>query len=897
MTTLTAATPSSGKILASSRPVPAAASSPAGLSGSDLVGIIRNRLVFIIILWSISIGLTIGFTALMIKYYPSFRAEAYIQVESINPVNVLNPLERGTVREDEIERMLSDQTLMVKSPDVLGEVLRDAEFRATSWWVWAEKKQVDEQEDPMELLEDMIGASPVRDSNYLRVSASWRVPKEVANIVNIVVQKYEDRIQGLQRDDIRANEEQLSSELTRALKLYETKRQEIETLQASEEVLMSAADGGPGERLLTLMALVTELEVEMLGRKTQWEALQNATPEQLPITPDLMAILDRDPVILEQSRRLQAAEDSLDMARERFGENHRVVRESVVVRDSIADRLEEERATKILRYQSEQISQARRSFLEAQQQLLELKESLYAAQMEQKDKNRQYARYLRLLEEQELLRAQLEHLQEQKNTMSIMLRHEKTVQIKVRSNAIEPKQRSSPQWAIWLPAGGMVGLLLSVGLALLLELADKTVRTPRDVQDLAVLGLIPTSDDDEIEIERVETASVDAPHSIIAEAFRNLRASLFFSAPAEQQGVILVTSPSGGNGKTTIASNLSISVALSGRRVLLIDANFRRGSLPRLYPNMKTEGLSNLLIGQGRLAELATQTFVPGLDVLSSGPIPPNPAELLGGSYLRDVIVEARSQYDQIIFDGPPVLLVSDAMVLAGAVDGVLLVCQYRATSRGALQRTRTQLEAINARVFGAVLNLVESRAGGYFRKAYREFYEYQEPDAEEGALPRPRLDVQATASAGATVDAASDRFTGTGRMSGLDDVDDVGGDVGEASSPGGETAPPRGGGSEAMVDDFASLQEPQISLTDEPGGELGIDGLGFDEEPGVVVGLGLEDPPVLEDIDSALPELDREIEKLTEDGAGDAGLDIEDEFNLGDLDLDGDIGEPDKEE
>jgi capsular exopolysaccharide synthesis family protein len=259
-----------------------------------------------------------------------------------------------------------------------------------------------------------------------------------------------------------------------------------------------------------------------------------------------------------------------------------------------------------------------------------------------------------------------------------------------------------------------------------------------------VLGTIPTVDDDEVEIERVETASIDAPHSITAEAFRNLRANLFFSAPAEQQGVVLVTSPSGGNGKTVVASNLAISIALSGRRVLLIDANFRRPGLARVFPNVRPEGLSNILIGQNRLADLAVSTNVPGLDVLGSGPTPPNPAELLGSSYLRDVIVDARSQYDQVIIDGPPVLLVSDAMVLAGAVDGVLMVCQYRSTSRGAFQRTQSQLEAMNARVFGAVLNMVETRAGGYFRKIYREFYEYQEPE-EQLAGGQLKLDASAS--------------------------------------------------------------------------------------------------------------------------------------------------------
>jgi hypothetical protein len=111
-----------------------------------------------------------------------------------------------------------------------------------------------------------------------------------------------------------------------------------------------------------------------------------------------------------------------------------------------------------------------------------------------------------------------------------------------------------------------------------------------------------------------------------------------------------------------------------------------------------------------------------------------------------------------VIFDGPPVLLVSDAIVLAGAVDGVLLVCQYRSTSRGALQRTQSQLEGMNSRIFGAVLNKVETRAGGYFRKAYREFYEYHEPGEHTGEAPQLKAgpessQLQAEPAAGAEAD------------------------------------------------------------------------------------------------------------------------------------------------
>lgn len=748
MTTLTAATPTTAGTLAYGQVPRPAAAAGVGLTGADVARILRQRLVLICVVWVLLSLVATGFSIYMRVYYPKYAAFSLVRVTSIRPRDVVDPLKRSIIDQKEIERELQNQALHVTSPAVLQAALEDPELRQTSWFREAEIEAKEEGDSVIDLLDDILSATPIRDSSYLRISAVWKVPKELPILVNTVVKKYVDKIDRQQRDSIRAASDQLSAELDRAKNIFEAKKREIEAFRQTSEFSKLGSKEAE-ETLLTLKALVIELDVEMLGRKTQWESLREAKPEDLPITPELQAILAQDPTIFELERNLLSAEQTLDLARQRFGENHRVVQEAKAARDAAAERVNRERAVKILRFQSQQIEQAKRDYVEAQEQLLELKQKLNEAYARQRDKEIKNAKYENLLDERDLLRFQYETLLEKKNAVEMTLRSKRSVQITVQSDAMEPKRISSPALSIWIPAGCILALALSVGLAFLLEVTDKSVRTPRDVlrAQLPVLGTIPSTDDDEVEIDRVETASLDAPHSIVAEAFRNLRANLFFSAPAEQQGVILVTSPSGGNGKTTVAANLAISIALSGRRVLLIDANFRRADLPRVFPNMKTEGLSNILIGQGYLSDYVVSTEVPGLDVLSAGPIPPNPAELLGSSYLRDVVVDARSRYDQVVFDGPPVLLVSDAMVLAGAVDGCLLVCQYRATSRGALQRTQASLEAINARIFGAVLNQVQSRAGGYFRKAYREFYEYQEPEESEEGVPRPQLDVSEIAA------------------------------------------------------------------------------------------------------------------------------------------------------
>ncbi|HKQ49534.1 MAG TPA: polysaccharide biosynthesis tyrosine autokinase [Phycisphaerae bacterium] len=750
MTTLTAATSQHPMGLPTgtmSRPVPAPASAPGGvgMTGAEVLRIVRQRLVMIIFLTLFFAGLTVGVTYLMIRYYPQYKGTALVLVQSISPRDVMEPIKPQEVREEEVARLLQDQALFVKSPEVLGAALQDPEVRDTVWYREAEQEQAKKGEDPVDLLGDILTAEPVRDSNYVGVSVTWKVAEEVPKLVNSIVAKYVEIVDRQQKQSIREAEEQIGAEVGRAKGFLDQKTADIEKFRAEFNVL-GVAQRETEERILTLTALVTELQVDMFGKKAIYDALANATPDSLPITAELQNLINSDPFIYQLEQRLQTAEEELNAAKSRFGENHRVVKGAQVARDVSADRVQEERARKIVEYQRNQIDQAKQSFLEAQEQLVTLKDSLIEARAEQQDKDAKQAKYLRLEDELEQYKTQYEQLQEKKHLLEVTLRQKKSVQIEARSWAKEPKRRSSPKWEIWVPIGSFLGLAVSIGFALLLEMADKSVRTPRDVlrHSIPVLGTIPSTEDDEIEIPRVETASLDAPHSVVAESFRNLRANLFFSAPAEQQGVILVTSPSGGNGKTTVATNLAISIALSGRRVLLIDANFRRACLPRIFAGMRDEGLSNVLIGQAHLDDVVTTTSVPGLDVLSAGPVPPNPAELLGSTLLRDLIVEARARYDQVIFDGPPVLLVSDAMVLAGSVDGVLLVCQYRETSRGALQRTQSQLEAMNSRIFGAVLNKVESRAGGYFRKAYREFYAYSEPSEESrGETPQLKSDVE----------------------------------------------------------------------------------------------------------------------------------------------------------
>lgn len=746
MTTLTAATPTFGEGMALAGPPSASAHAPAAFTPADLWRVLRQRILFIILLGSFFAAAAISGVLYWYFKHPGYSAAALIKVTSLNMRDPTAQSFEEHIDNQAIQREIQNQVLMVTASSVLENALLDPRLRDTTWYREADAEAKRKNEDVRDLLEDVVAVSAIRDSNLIRVSATWRIPDEVPKIVNVVVEEYLDVVNKRSSNDIQQQMQEMSKEFEIAQRSLDAKSKEIENyIQNSPYgTLGSQIDMEVNE----LTAHATELELFVTNLRSIWQEQKSLTPDQVPIDQQMQEMITMDPQIQRLVYQVQESRRSLDLVSERFMENHAMYKSAKAAYEAAFQALESERAQRIVDLQRRRLEEANRNFRRASDTLIQVKEKLDIAKAKQRDKDNKLALLDNLIGEKKLLTDQFQLLQEKKNRLEIQLRQDKKVRIDVADNAVIPKRISSPSLTMYLPASVLLGYGLSIALAFLLDITDKSVRTPRDVSrtQLPVLGTIPSTDDDEVVFERVETACLDAPHSIVAEAFRSLRANLFFSAPAEQQGVILVTSPSGDNGKTTVATNLAISIALSGRRVLLVDANFRRATLPAIFPNMRQEGLSNILIGQGQLRDYVTQSQVPGLDVLGAGPIPPNPAELLGSSYLRDVIVDARARYDQVIFDGPPVLLVSDAMVLAGAVDGCLLVCEYRRTSRGALQRSRSNLEAINARIFGAVLNKVEGRRGGYFRKSYREFYAYQEPD--EDAVARPKLDIAAIAGA-----------------------------------------------------------------------------------------------------------------------------------------------------
>ncbi len=319
--------------------------------------------------------------------------------------------------------------------------------------------------------------------------------------------------------------------------------------------------------------------------------------------------------------------------------------------------------------------------------------------------------------------------------------------IQVVDQAEVPIKPHRPKKGLNLTLALIVGLFLGVGAAFLFEYLDNSVKTPEDVEQLIRLpffGIVP-----EISMERrkrleaqprypIELITFGHPKSMLSEAYRNIRTSILLSFSERPPKRILISSPNPAEGKTTTALNTAIALAQTGARVLLIEADMRK---PRIYKVLKQDnglGLSNFLSGNADLPSIIREAEIPNLHYILSGPLPPNPSELLGSSLFKRMMESLSERFDHLVIDAPPVLGFADSVVLSALVDGVVLVVEAGKTPRETLQRAKEVLSQVNGRILGVVINRVDiqrSRYDGYGYYYYR-YHDYYGEKAKHEEIP-----------------------------------------------------------------------------------------------------------------------------------------------------------------
>lgn len=301
-----------------------------------------------------------------------------------------------------------------------------------------------------------------------------------------------------------------------------------------------------------------------------------------------------------------------------------------------------------------------------------------------------------------------------------------------------PAEPLIPNWTRNLALGVVLGGLLGVGLALFRDRVDNTVKSQETLEQVtgtSVVGYIPLDK----KLQAAPMLSFDTDNSGTAEAFRKLRTNLQFLAVDDPPKLIVVTSSTPSEGKTTTSLNIALALAESEHNVVLVDGDLRKPRLAKYLDAVGSVGFSTVLIGGATLDEVLQNTKFPRLTVLTAGTIPPNPSELLGSLAAKKILDELRNRFDYVIIDSAPLLAVTDGAILAAEADGALVVVRAGQTKRDQLAHAIGMLSDVGATILGAVLTLVPTRGGGAYSYNYYYGHTYGDSNSTSAAKPAAR--------------------------------------------------------------------------------------------------------------------------------------------------------------
>ena len=693
------------------RPRPVGDAAGAAPDFRKYLEILRERWRVVIVAFVMVTG-AVGVGTAMKK--PVYRATGTLEIRKqaaeVVPVEAESQLERISVQ------YLQTQYAMMRSPALMRRILSDTALLRRlerSLGVKAAGDMANRVERVLLPVKEHLSVDPVTGSRIVRVSFEAADATLAADVVNALFAQYITMREESGAAALQRLAEQVDSVRSRVLEA-ETQMQEF--VEANR---LGAAMGAPGdlesvpqERLRRLQQELTIAETEGFRAEAQYGVSQEQ-PDA--IDSDLLKTLRARLAELqgEYSRLRSTFTDSFPRARQVLGELAEL--DSLVV-------LEQERVGVAMNTQHRATLRRRDLLRAAVNDQRAFMDNLTAKQAE-------YDRLKRDLDGQKQLYAMLQQKRKELTVASALT----VADVGVLDAATPPVAPVAPLPARDLPLAAIVGLVLGTGLAFLRAHTDVTVKTLHEVEglsDVRVLGLIPS-----VRIHRsaalsspaTELAAGGKRYSLdcLAEAFRGLRTSVLFESAGPLPRTLLVTSAGPGDGKTFVSTNLALSLAALGRRVLLVDADLRRPAVQQAFRLKAEAGLPAYLTGASPWQQLLNRDVVSGLDILSTPASTRNASDLLSSAALRTMLSEAQATYDFVLIDAPALFInVPDARILAQMVDGVVLVVRSGATPRDLVQRVLAQ----TPNVVGVVLN-------GYdLRQLPSSYADYGEtPGAQRG--------------------------------------------------------------------------------------------------------------------------------------------------------------------
>lgn len=622
------------------------------------------------------------------------------------------------------------------------------------------------------LREEYLSVKPVsRDVDMIQLTVTSTVPEEAALIANLYATEYADYNQVSSRARMRASREFLGEQTQRLDSMLTSAEREIMNYSEASGVV------APEEEARQLLEQVMDLEkrrYEALFILRTAEAEREAFERELNgIRPGLARMLSSTDNLfvqglIERIARLQMEiEERISRnpeLRARADDDEEIVRKRRQIAEldeqlaaSIARLTEDVLDARSLAFQGRSADDIITTVSELRQQILEKEIAINGAQARLEVLNGSldtYRRELNSIPNKSVALARLtRNLQTSEQLFTNLygkLQEARIAElseigyVEIIDEAIVPEDPVSPRVPLNLLLGTVLGLMLGIGLAFIRNAVDNRVRKPEDLRKRGhtVVGVVSTMNSViKADFGGRETVEVDGqtyatalisllnPLSPIAESYRRLRTNLQFSRPDKVVQTVLFTSPGPGEGKTVTSINLAVTMAQSGRRTLYLDADLRRPSGHRMIHTQREPGLVDILFDAAPQAMGQFATKVENLFMLPVGKSVPNPAEILGSRRMREFLTQLREEFDVIVIDTPPVLAVSDAMLIASQTDAAVLVCSAKETKLPALEHAAEALRDVGAPIAGVVINRFDAREAyggygyGYGGYGYAEYY------------------------------------------------------------------------------------------------------------------------------------------------------------------------------
>ena len=704
--------------------------SAAGTVQIDPVRVLRQHVWGTIA--SAVIGLFIGGAAygVLSFVYPLYAGQVLFELPA-PPTDVGDVIVRDQRTEEAVERVGQTEANRVRSRTLLVDAMKRPDVAATTWSEsYRDENGVFDFEEAVDDLEDELGASHLRRTNFFAITWSTHVASDVPVVLNAIADTYiasrraEDdarfatnrRSFQEQQNRIETEISDLSSELAKFVRDNDM----TSTSEERNELLLRIEDTAR-----QINQTRTQLTLAMSRRQQTEQKMKGVIKE----TPEDIRRAEDDEQMRQANLTLQTLRVEMETLRTRFGDAHATLR-AIEARLRAAAIERDAKLDEILRRNLNADFKEFNDIVQSQAAVVkEFEEKLEVQSSALKDYTSNLTTVQQLKERRERLQeARAKQLEVLANLDQLKARDDARAATVAR-RAQTPREVSFPLLKVMLPFGTLLGIAAFLGFVFLRELLDTRVRSAADlsvIHGLRLLGSIPERTDDPTEPARVERAVRESPRSVIAESCRQITGQI--SKTCAQQGHKILGFVSGlpEAGTTSFLTNVAESLAASGRKVLVIDANFRRSSLAAamgVEPDAK--GLGDILCEQANVVEVVRRAG--DVDVLPAGTPSHRIFERLAGGRMDALLAEVAPKYDFVLLDLPPIVVAGDALALANRIDATVLVVRAMQEQRGLVSRVVAQLNDVRGRCIGVVLNRQQNTSGGYLRKNYAAMAGYAE--------------------------------------------------------------------------------------------------------------------------------------------------------------------------